>query len=197
MSDVMKICTLGPEGTCHENAVKHYLKFQNIKNFEIIYIDNFEDAVNLVTSGKADYIIQNCSHPQVSVICAKYRKEIFTVDTFIFPAKNMGILKTKKYHFKNKNLGLMPATKGYINEDEWDELIIESANPKVFEGLKNGKYEYGVTFVNYAKYNDDLEIVESFGDGVVCAWIVYGKERRFTGDLIGTYQEELFKKYHM
>ncbi len=193
----MKVCTLGPEGTCHDNAVKHYLKFQNIKDFEIIYVDDFEDAVKFVISNKVDYIVQNCSHPQVSVICAKYRREIFTVDTFIFPAKAMGILKSKKYHFENKNLGLMPATKGYINENLWDELIIESANPRVFEGLKNGKYEYGVTFVSYAKHNDDLEIVKSFGEGVISAWIVYGKEYRFNGDLIGIYQEELFKKYRM
>ena len=109
----------------------------------------------------------------------------------------MGILKSKKYHFENKNLGLMPATKGYINENEWDELIIESANPKVFEGLKSGKYEYGVTFVDYAKYNNDLEIVESFGKEVVCAWIVYGKEYLYNGNLIGTYQDELFKKYRV
>ncbi len=195
MNNVMKVCTLGPESTCHDNAVKHYLEFQNIKNFEILYIDDFEDAVSLVTSGKADYIIQNCSHPQVSIICAKYRSEIFTIDTFIFPAKAMGILRSKKHHFDNKNLGLMPATKGYINESEWDDLIIESANPRVFEGLKKGKYEYGITFVDYAKENDDLEIVESFGEGVDSAWILYGKQRRFSGDVVGIYQEELFKTY--
>lgn len=191
----MKICTLGPAGTCHDNATKHYLEFQSIKRFEIFYVDDFEDAAILVTLGKADYIIQNCSHPQVSIICAKYRNKIFTIDTFIYPAKSMGILKSKTHHFNNRNLGLMPATKGYINEKEWDNLIIESANPRVFEGLKKGKYEYGVTFVDYAKENDDLEIVEAFGEGVDSAWILYGKKRRFNGGIIGTFQEKLFEKY--
>ena len=61
-NNIIRVCTLGPEGTCHDNAAKHYLQFQNIKNFEMIYISDFEDAVNLVNAGKADYIIQNSSH---------------------------------------------------------------------------------------------------------------------------------------
>src|SRR5436853_557264 len=39
------IVTLGPEGTCHERAVRRYMEFQGVADFEIEYIADFLDGL--------------------------------------------------------------------------------------------------------------------------------------------------------
>lgn len=177
-------CTLGPEGTCHDNAVKNFAKYNNITEYCIEYVNNFTEAAELMKNSKVDFIIQNCAHPQVYELNERYRREIFVVDSFIFPTKEMGILKRKDSN-GDKTLGLMPATKGYINLNEWDNLIYETANPIVGQNLIRGKYNFGITFIEYTKtHSNILEVYEDFGGPVDTAWIVYGKERKFQREAI-------------
>ena len=178
-------CTLGPEGTCHDNALRNLIEHNGIKDFEIRYMDDFIDAANLLKDGHVDYIIQNCAHPTVYELNERYRHQIFIISTFVFPTKKMGILKRLDAG-EGRRLGLMPATKGYIDQGYWDELIFETANPVVGEKLAAGEYDYGVTFIEYAdKYADTLEVFEDFGGEVDTAWIIYGRERAFEGKVIG------------
>lgn len=179
----IRICTLGPAGTCHDNAVKNYIEFQNIKaQSEIFYVTDFIDAVTMLREESADYIIQNCAHPQVGLLNEKYRKEIFIIDSFLFPTKSMGVIKRKNSHHKN-TIGIMPAAINYTDREKWDSIIYEDANPLVEEGLLEDKYEYGITFTDSAdRHPDVLELTESFGGPVDTAWIVYGRVRRNTNE---------------
>ena len=186
-------CTLGPEGTCHDNAVKNYINFQKINEASIIYVSNFSDAVDLLKSGKANYIVQNCAHPQVGELNEKYCREIFIIDSFIFPTKPMGVIRRKDMR-DSKTLGLMPATKNYVDISMWDELKYETSNPIVAEKLVKGEYGYGITFIEYVKrYPDLLEVYQDFGGAVDTVWIVYGKNRRNTdGTVIGLNNHDFY-----
>lgn len=196
-SKVIRIATLGPEGTCHDNAVKNYIKYQKLvdNNTSITYINNFEDAVVLLKNGDVDYIIQNCAHPQVGLLNEKYRNEIYMIDSFVFPTKSMGIIKKKNWK-EGRNLGMMPATINYICKEEWNDLIYESSNPLVEQGLLEGKYGYGITFLEAVdRHPEELELVENFGGPIDTGWIVYGKKKRnIYGDVLGTNLHEYYVK---
>ena len=40
--------TLGPSGTCHENALLHYLEFQGIDDFELELVEDLLGAIGRV-----------------------------------------------------------------------------------------------------------------------------------------------------
>lgn len=194
-SDISKplvFCTLGPEDTCHANATAHYLEYQNIQNNTTRYILDFEHAVQLVSCGEVDFIIQNCAHPQVALLNEKYRDTVYIVDAFVFPTKPMGLLARKRR--TGRSLALMLATKNYINLDEWGKYSFEPSNPIVAEKLLNNDYDYGISFLEYADtYSNDLEIIEDFGGTVDTAWIVFGKVRRnISGIVIGSNSKDYF-----
>lgn len=191
----IRICTLGPEGTCHDNAVKNYIEFQNITTqSEIVYISDFTDAVTMLKEKNADYIIQNCAHPQVGLLNEKYRKEIFIIDSFLFPTKRMGVIKRKNSNHKN-TLGIMPATINYTDREKWDSIIYEAANPLVEKGLLEDKYEYGITFTEAVdRHPDILELTEDFGGPVDTAWIVYGRvKRNMNEEVLGSNLNEFLR----
>lgn len=185
-------CTLGPQDTCHANAVEHFLKFQNIMDYKLEFIDDFAEGAQLLIQGKVDYLVQNISHPQSMILCSKYRDSFYIVDSFIFPAKKMGILHRVGGMNKEK-LGLMPATQGYIELGQWDP-VFETANPHVLKGLLSGKYDYGITFINYLKAYPELELEYDFGGAVDAAWIVYGRKRVCDGNIIGIYHPDLYSR---
>lgn len=174
-------CTLGPEETCHGNAVAHFLAFHKLdgNRSKIFYINDFEEAVKKVKSGSADYIIQNIAHPQVALLNEKYRKDVYIIDSFIFPTKPMGILKRKDTNSSEKSIGFSEAAKEYLDLMEWESLHAVNSNPLVLEGLLRGDYNYGITFEEFAEKNpEQLELVTSFGGPVDTCWVVYGSEKR-------------------
>ncbi len=40
--------TLGPSGTCHENALLHYLEFQGIDAYEVVLVEDLLGAIERV-----------------------------------------------------------------------------------------------------------------------------------------------------
>lgn len=190
----IKIATLGPKDTCHANALEHFIQFQEIKNAQIIYIEDFIYGAEILARKEIDLLVQNISHPTAKDLCTIYRGRIYIVDSFIYPAKEMGILHRKQSN-SNYKLGLMPATEGYLDKNKWVDRMYETSNPKVCEGLIKGKYEYGVTFLSYAyQYSDILEISERFGEAVDAAWIVYANKRAFDGKVIGIYHPTFYQE---
>jgi len=179
-------CTLGPDGTCHSNAVKQFINFHSIKAAKIDYVDDFEDAVLKIKNNEVDYIVQNVAHPQIGLLNEKYRNEIYMNDSFQCPTISMGILR-RKNGSGEKKIGIMPAAVNYIDPNEWDELIFETSNPKVNEALLNGKYNYGITFIHFAsEYPHELELVSNFGGPVDTCWVVYGRNKRnIYGEVLG------------
>lgn len=186
-------CTLGPEGTCHDEALKHFIKFQNITNFIIKYREDFFLAAEDLIKGEVDFIIQNCAHPTVAELAPRYNGKIYIVDSFVYPAKSMGVLHNKKMKNSELILGIMPAAVGYIDTKKWNKLIYEISNPIVMQKLLKGEYGYGVTFTEYVQqYPDDLEIVINFGERVDSAWIVYSRYKKCNGSILGNYQPNYY-----
>ena len=67
-------------------------------------------------------------------VTEQYWDEVFVVDTFIYPTKALAVLSRREVE-RPRTLGLVPATAGYIDADEWDEIIDVQSKPIVAEEL--------------------------------------------------------------
>lgn len=176
--------TLGPSGTCHENALLRYLEFQGQHDARIEYVDDFIEGVERVRDGENAFLLQCSAHPAVNVVTERYRQEVFVVDTFLYPAKEMGLLVRTDVQ-SPRSLGVVPAALGYIDPEAWETVTEETANPVVAANLLAGRYDAGVTLVEFAeRHPEELRAVERFGE-VDTTWLLYGRRRRFRGQLIG------------
>lgn len=176
--------TLGPEGTCHENALKRYLEFQGLREANVELVSDFLDGLERVREQPNSFLVQCSSHTLVNVVTERYPQEVFVVDTFLYPAKEMGLL-VRSDVAEPKTLGIVDAASGYVDLDRWEKVTEETANPIVFKGLLAGKYDAGVTIVAFAEeHPEEVRVVERFGE-VDTTWLVYGKRRRYNGQLIG------------
>jgi hypothetical protein len=109
----------------------------------------------------------------------------------MFPAKEMGLI-VRKDRPNPRSLGVVPAAMGYPDLSEWETVVSESANPIVARELLAGKYDAGVTFVAFGEeHPDELIVRERYGE-VDTTWLVYGKRRRYQGELIGHRIPEFF-----
>jgi hypothetical protein len=176
--------TLGPKGTCHENALLRYMEFQGLTDARAELVAGFDEGLERVHQEPNSFLVQCSAHPDVHVITERYRQEVFVVDTFIYPAKEMALLVRANVS-DPRSLGVVPAALGYPDLSRWETVIQESANPIVARELLAGKYDAGVTLADYAEqYPDRLRIFERYGE-VDTTWLVYGRRRRYEGELIG------------
>ena len=183
--------TLGPSGTCHENALLRYLEFQGLGNAEVGLVAGFDEGLERVHDESNSFLIQCSAHPDVHVITERYRQEVFVVDTFLYPAKEMALLVRANVS-DPRSLGVVPAALGYPDLTRWETVVEESANPIVARELLAGKYDAGVTLAEYIdQYPDELRVFERYGE-VDTTWLVYGRRRRYEGELIGHHVPWLF-----
>ena len=176
--------TLGPTGTCHENALRRYLEFQGLVDARVELVADLLDGLERVRDEPNSFLLQCSAHPQVHIATERYRHEVFVVDTFLYPAKEMGLLVNAGVE-QPKSLGIVPAALGYVDPTRWESVTEESANPVVARNLLAGEYDAGVTLVEFAEAHPDaLRVVERFGE-VDTTWVLYGRRRRFRGELIG------------
>ncbi len=184
MAGAPTFITLGPSGTCHENALLRYLEFQELPDARIELVSDFLDGLERVREQPSSFLVQCSSHPDVHIVTERYRQEVFVVDTFLYPAKEMALLARTDVE-DPKTLGIVPAALGYPELTRWSEVTEESANPIVAENLLAGKYDAGVTLAEYAdRYPEELRAIERYGE-VDTTWVVYGRHRRYKGALIG------------
>ncbi len=176
--------TLGPSGTCHENALLRYLEFQGIADARVELFDDFLDGLEQVRARRDAFLLQCSAHPAVHVVTERYRQEVFVVDTFMYPAKEMALLARRDVE-DPKSLGIVAAARGYPDLTLWESVVEESANPIVARHLLAGKYDAGVTLAEYAeRHPEALLVLERYGE-VDTTWLVYGRRRRYQGELIG------------
>jgi hypothetical protein len=183
--------TLGPSGTCHENALLRYLEFQGLTDARVELVGDLLDGLELVRERPNAFLVQCSAHPDVHVATERYRHEVFVVDTFLYPAKEMALLARAGVEHP-KSLGIVPAALGYPDLTRFESVVEESANPIVASNLLAGKYDAGVTLAHYAEdHPDALRVLERYGE-VDTTWVVYGRRRRFQGELIGHHIPWLF-----
>jgi hypothetical protein len=191
MRGKVTLVTLGPTGTCHERAAIEYMRFQDVEDFEIEFIGDFFDGLERIRGKENAFLIQCSAHPKVHEVTERYRAEVFVVDTFIYPTKALAVLRRREAE-RPRTLGLVPATAGYVDLSEWDEVIDVQSKPIVAQELLAGRYEAGLTHLEHlAAHPDELALVEEIGE-IDTTWVVYGTKKRFEGDVIGIPSPGLF-----
>ena len=185
------LVTLGPAGTCHERACKAYMAFQGVEDYGFEFIGDFFDGLELIRGRENAFLIQCSAHPLVHKVTEKYWDEVFVVDTFIYPTKALAVLSRREVE-RPRTLGLVPATAGYIDAEEWDEIIDVQSKPIVAEELLAGRYEAGLTHLEHlARHPDELRLDLEIGE-IDTTWVVYGTRKRFAGEVIGIPSAEIF-----
>jgi hypothetical protein len=186
----LKIVTLGPAGTCHERAVRRYMEFQGIDDFEIEFIADFLDGLEKIRGQDNAFLIQCSAHPKVHEVTERYWREVFVVDTFIYPTKHLVVL-TRREIERARSIGIVPATKGYVDLSQWDEVIDVVSKPVVGEELIAGRYDAGLTHIeHFEEHEDKLRLDLDIGE-IDTTWLVYGTQKRFEGEVIGIPSREV------
>jgi hypothetical protein len=184
--------TLGPTGTCHERAVIEYARFQGIEDYEFELITDFFVGLEMIRGRDDAFLVQCSAHPKVHEITEKYWTEIFVVDTFIYPTKHL-VLLTRREVEKPRSLGIVPATKGYVDLSQWEEIIDVASKPIVAEELLRGEYDSGLTHMEHVEeHRDELRLDLDIGE-IDTTWVVYGTRKRFEGEVIGIPSSELYR----
>ncbi len=92
-----------------------------------------------------------------------------------------------------RTLGLVPATAGYIDEKGWQKIVDVASKPTVARELLEGRYEAGLTHLEYAeRHPEQLRVEQEIGE-IDTTWVVYGTRKRFRGEVIGIPSPELFR----
>jgi hypothetical protein len=186
------VVTLGPAGTCHERAAREYMRFQGVEDFEVDFIADFFDGLERIRGREDAFLIQCSAHPLVHKITERHWSEIFVVDTFIYPTKALAVLSRREVE-RPRTLGLVPATAGYIDAADWEEIVDVQSKPIVAAELLAGRYDAGLTHLEHAALHpDELRVDEEIGE-IDTTWVVYGTRKRFAGELIGIPSPELFR----
>jgi len=187
------LVTLGPSGTCHERAARAYVDFQGIGDHEVIFIEDFFEGLERIRGREGAFLIQCSAHPLVHKVTERHWAEVFVVDTFIYPTKALAVLSRREVE-RPRTLGLVPATAGYVDEGEWEEIVDVVSKPIVARELLEGRYEAGLTHLEYAeRHPDRLRVEQEIGE-VDTTWVVYGTRKRFRGEVIGIPSPELFRR---
>lgn len=167
------------------------MDFQGVTDYEVEFIGDFMDGLESIRGRDNAFLVQCSAHPKVHEVTERYWSEIFVVDTFIYPTKALAVLSRR--HIEHpRSLGLVPATAGYIDRSEWEEIIDVQSKPIVAEELLEGRYDAGLTHLEHlAAHQDELRLDLEIGE-IDTTWVIYGTQKRFEGDVIGIPSPELF-----
>jgi hypothetical protein len=184
--------TLGPEGTCHERAVKAYARFQGVADARLDLITDFFDGLERIRGRDDAFLVQCSAHPGVHEITERHFDEVFVVDTFIYPTKHL-VLLSRRDVARPRSLGIVPATKGYVDLSQWEEIVDVASKPIVAAGLLRGDYDSGLTHMEHVEeHGDELRLDLDIGE-IDTTWVVYGTSKRFQGEVIGIPSAELYR----
>lgn len=183
--------TLGPAGSCHEAAVQRYLEFQCLKDAELVLVDDLLEGIEVVRREDNVFLVQCSAHPNVHLVTEKYHHQVFVVDTFLHPTRELALLVRVDVEHP-VSLGIVPACLGYLDAAQWPEIHYETSKPVVGRKLLEGCYDAGLTYATLAyERPEELRIADYIGP-VDTTWLVYGRRRRFAGKVIGTRCPEIF-----
>ncbi len=192
MNNQLIFATLGPAGTCHELATEAYIEFQQVPNAKVELFEDLSQALEVLRNGKVHFIIQNSAHPKVYELTEKYFREVFVIDSFLCPTRAIGVLSRRDVEHP-RSLGLMPATRAYVNIERWDTFTYETAKPVVGQNLLAGKYDSGIASLHFAEENPDVLVVDEVIGSIQTAWLVYGQKHNRQQGVIGIKNPKLFQ----
>jgi hypothetical protein len=166
------------------------MSFQGIETYEIRFVSDFLVGLEMVRNQDNAFLIQCSAHPKVHEVTERYWREVFVVDTFIYPTKHLVLLSRRDVE-RPRSIGIVPATKGYLDLSPWEEVIDVVSKPVVGEGLLRGDYDSGLTHMEHVEeHADELRLDLDIGE-IDTTWIVYGTKKRFEGEVIGIPSREV------
>lgn len=184
--------TLGPSGTCHENALRHYLAHQGIEEYELVLVEDLlGDGLERLRGRSDAFLVQCSAHVQVHLVTERYHTEVFVIDTFLYPTKELALLVRAEIA-QPRSLGIVSATRGYTDLSCWREVVDQPSKPVIGRNLLAGAYDAGLTHLHYAREHPrQLRVMEVYG-AVDTTWVVYGTRKRFDGRVIAQRNPWLF-----
>jgi hypothetical protein len=169
------------------------MSFQGTESYDLEFIADFGHGLEIIRQHDDAFLIQCSAHPEVHEIAERYCMEVFRGGYILYPTKALAVLARRDVE-SPRRLGLVPATAGYINRENWDEIIDVRSKPILAEELLSGRYDAGLTHLEHLEMHPnelrlEIEICE-----IDTTWIVYGTKERFEGHVIGIPSAELFQK---
>ncbi|HLH15133.1 MAG TPA: hypothetical protein VKV16_10120, partial [Solirubrobacteraceae bacterium] len=162
-----------------------------IADAEIVLAADLLCAIDQVRERENTFLVQCSAHVQVHLVTERHHREVFVVDTFIYPTKELALLVRTDVD-EPKTLGIVDATRGYTDLSRWERIVDEPSKPVVARHLLAGRYDAGLTHLHHAAENPQLLRVEECYGAVDTTWVVYGRRKRFRGEVIGTRVPWLF-----
>ena len=179
------IVTLGPEKSCHERAAAAYAAHCGMAARIELVLD-LVSAVSSLPENPRSVLLQCSAHLNVHEVTERELGRVFIVDTFIYPTKDLALVRRKGTTSGRGSLGIPRPCTGYLNMAEWPDVCFEVSKPVVTNGLLEGRYDYGLTHTEAAlDHPEILEVVQRFGE-VDTTWLVYAPYRRFAGQVLAT-----------
>ena len=183
--DNLRFVTLGPAGTNHDLVTRRYLAFHKLDDAEVVLIDDFFEGLAMMAGGRADFMVQVAVHPDCADVVSKahFDHGIRIIDTFISPSRELAIL-TRAEVARPRTLALQPATRGYADISAWPDHVPVSSIMRIAEGLLEGRYDSGLTTLEFAERHPGKFRVDTVIGTVDDPWLVFGAERVSTGGLV-------------
>lgn len=181
----LRFVTLGPAGTNHDLVTRRYLAFHALEHAQVILIDDFFEGLAMMAGGRADFMVQVAVHPDCADVVSKAHFDfgIRIIDTFISPSRDLAIL-TRAEVARPRTLALQPATRGYADISAWPEHVPVSSIMRIAEGLLEGRYDSGLTTMEFAERHPGKFRIETSIGTVDDPWLVFGAERVSAGGLV-------------
>lgn len=180
----MKFITLGPEESNHAFVARRYIDHHRLNGRASLELAaDFDSCVAAVLQGRADYLVQCAVHPATMATVAKWFDGLYVIDTFISPSQDLAILR-RHDAAKDAALVVMRPTLDYIDATKWDRIELADTVASVTAGLIDGRHEVGLGYAWAAQAHPELLGIDEFLGTVDDAWIVYGRTRLCTGNLI-------------
>lgn len=183
-TETLVFATLGPEGTNHALVTRRYLAFHGLTGrARIALYADFPAAFAALARGDADHIVMCAVHPDTTGMVAEHWRIAPIVDTFIAPGVPLAVL-TRRDVERPRSLGLQPATLRYVDAARWSVHVAEPTIVAVAEGLLAGRYDSGIAALSFGERHADRIRVDEIIGAPDDAWLVFGRERTCTGELL-------------
>ena len=139
----------------------------------------------MISSGEVDFIVQVAVHPDATdtVARAHFEHDIRVIDAFVSPSRPLAVL-TRAEVGRPTSLGLQPATAAYLNTRRWERQVSEVSIMTVAEGLLEGRFDSWIYALSVADDHPSRFRVEVDLGTVDDPWIVYGRERVSSGNVV-------------
>ena len=95
----------------------------------------------------------------------------------------MGLL-TRVDVMRPRSVGFIPPTAGYFDPSQWEVQIHTLSNSDTARRLMDGEFDSGFTSLEVAHKNPDRFRIDKEIGEVDVVWMVYGKERVNTEEMI-------------